>query len=145
MILYLDTSSLVKLYVEEPGSPAVQTEVEASELVATSIVAYAEARAALARRRREGSLTAAEHGRARAGLDVDWPRLLTVGVTESVTRKAGDLAERQRLRGFDALHLAAYLTVVQEFPAERVRFSTADLALERAARRTARSLSARRG
>ena len=61
MILYLDTSSLVKLYVEEPGSPAVHADVEGSELVTTSIVAYTEARAALARRRREGSLTAGDH------------------------------------------------------------------------------------
>jgi predicted nucleic acid-binding protein len=145
VILYLDTSNLVKLYVEEPGSPAVQTEVEASELVTTSIVAYAEARAALARRRREGSLTAAEHRKAKAGLEADWPRVLTAGVTESLTKRAGDLAERQRLRGFDALHLATYLTVVQEFPGEQVQFSTADLALDRAARRTARRLPARRG
>ena len=61
VILYLDTSSLVKMYVEEPGS--LQAEVEGSELVTTSIVAYGEARAALARRRREGSLTAAERRR----------------------------------------------------------------------------------
>jgi uncharacterized protein with PIN domain len=111
LILYLDTSSLVKLYVEEPGSPAVHAEVDGSELVATSTVAYAEARAALARRRREGSLTAAEHRKAKAGLDTDWPRVLTV---------------------------------VQEFPAEPVRFSTADVTLARAARRTTRRLSARR-
>jgi hypothetical protein len=69
---------------------------------------------------------------------------LTVDVTESLVRRAGDLAERQRLRGFDALHLATYLTVVQEFPAEPVRFSTADVTLARAARRTTRRLSARR-
>jgi uncharacterized protein len=144
VILYLDTSRLVKLYVEEPGSPAVHAEVEGAELVATSIVAYAEARAALARRRREGSLTAAGHRKAKAGLEADWPRVLTVDVTESVAKRAGDLAERQRLRGFDALHLATYLTVVQEFPAERVRFSTADVTLDRAARRTARRLAARR-
>jgi predicted nucleic acid-binding protein len=144
VILYLDTSSLVKLYVEERGARAVHADVESSELVTTSIVAYAEARAALARRRREGSLTATEHRKARAGLDADWPRVLTVDVTESLARRAGDLAERQRLRGFDALHLATYLAVVQEFPGERVRFSTADVALDRAARRTARSLSAHR-
>ena len=97
MITYLHTGSLVKMYVEEPGSPAVQAEVEGSELVTTSIVAYAEARAALARRRREGGLTAAEHRKAKAGLEADWPRVLTVGVTESLTKRAGDLAERQRL------------------------------------------------
>jgi len=89
-------------------------------------------------------LTATEHRKARAGLDADWPRVLAVDVTEPVARRAGagDLAERQRLRGFDALHLATYLIVAQEFPGERVRFSTADLALDRAARRAARSLPA---
>ena len=53
MILYLDTSSLVKLYVDEPGSEDVLRLVDQAELVTTSVVAYAEARAALARRRRE--------------------------------------------------------------------------------------------
>lgn len=42
MILYLDTSSLVKLYVVEPGSEDVQRLVERAELVSTSIVACAE-------------------------------------------------------------------------------------------------------
>lgn len=42
------------------------------------------------------------------------------------------------LRGFDALHLASYLAVRREFPGEDVRFSSADLALEQAARRVGR-------
>jgi len=90
-------------------------------------------------------LTATEHRKARAGLDADWPRVLAVDVTEPVARRAGagDLAERQRLRGSDALQLATYLTVVREFPGERVRFSTGDLALDGAARRAVRSLSGR--
>ena len=145
MILYLDTSSLVKLYVQEPGSQQVQKLVAKAELVATSVVAYAEARAALARRRREGGLTPAEYRRARAALDADWPRILTLEVSEPVARRAGDLAERERLRGFDALHLASYLTVAEEFPGEVVRFSAADKALTRAAARSTRRMPSRRG
>jgi predicted nucleic acid-binding protein len=137
MILYLDTSSLVKLYVVEPGSPEIQRTVERAELVSTSVVAYAEACAALARRRREKSLTPAGHRRARAAFEADWPRLLTLEVAEPLARRAGDLAERHRLRGFDALHLASYLTVTEEFAGEEVLFSAADHALERAARRAA--------
>lgn len=137
MILYLDTSSLVKLYVVEPGSRAVQREVERAELVTTSVLAYAEARAALARRRREKSLTPAGYRRARSAFEADWPRLLTLEVAESLARRAGDLAERHRLRGFDALHLASYLTVAEEFAGDEVRFSAADRALERGARRAA--------
>jgi predicted nucleic acid-binding protein len=135
VILYLDTSSLVKLYVEEPGSAAVRGMLEEAEIAATSVVAYPEARAALARRRRERSLTVAGHRRAKAALDADWPRMLALDVSASVARAAGDLAERQRLRGFDALHLACYLGMVKEFPGEDVRFSSADRTLERAARR----------
>ena len=138
MILYLDTSSLVKLYVDEPGSADVQRLVEEAEIVATSVVAYPEARAALARRRRESSLTPASHRRARAALEADWPRFLSLDVAEPLAKSAGDLAEHHRLRGFDALHLASYLRFAREFAAEDVRFSSADGALVRASRRAAR-------
>jgi uncharacterized protein with PIN domain len=50
MIAYLDPSSLVKMYVEEKGSTAIADLVESSKVTATSLVAYAEARAAFARR-----------------------------------------------------------------------------------------------
>ena len=53
MIVYLDTSSLVKLYVEEDESSKVDALVKSSKVTATSIIANAEARAAFARRFRE--------------------------------------------------------------------------------------------
>ena len=52
MMLYLDTSAVVKLYVEESMSSEVVVAVEEAEAVATSLIAYAEARAAFARARR---------------------------------------------------------------------------------------------
>ena len=51
VILYLDTSSLVKIYVAEQGSKDVQALVAQATVVATSRVAYPEMRAAFARRR----------------------------------------------------------------------------------------------
>jgi len=140
VILYLDASSLVKLYVEEPGSSDVHRLVEQAEIVGTSVMAYSEARAALARRRRERSLSPAGHRRSRAALDADWPHVLALDVSGALARGAGDLADRHRLRGFDALHLASYLTFAREFPDEDVRFSSADRALERAARLACRRL-----
>jgi predicted nucleic acid-binding protein len=147
VILYLDTSSLVKLYVDEPGSSEVQRLVDEAEVVTTSVVAYSEARAALARRRREKYLKPAGYRRAKAALDADWASILTLEVAEILAKSAGDLAERHRLRGFDALHLASYLFIVREFGGEEVRFASADQALVRAARRatrTARLTEARR-
>ncbi len=137
MIAYLDTSSLVKLYVEEEGSPLVRELVERSELVATSVVAYAEARAALARQRREGGLMATGYNRAKADFERDWPRYLTIEVSEAVYRSAGDLAEKHHLRGFDSLHLASYLALYRE-GARQTRFSAFDEALNRAARKEAK-------
>ena len=144
MILYLDTSSLVKLYVDEPGSQDVARLLDKSEIAATSVLAYPEARAALARRRRERSLTPTSHRRARMALDADWPRILSLDVGVALARQAGDLAERHRLRGFDALHLASYLAIAQAFPGDEVRFSSADKTLARAARRV-RTPKRRRG
>ena len=47
MILYLDTSSLVKLYLEEDGRQAVRSLVDLATVVATSVIAYPEARRVL--------------------------------------------------------------------------------------------------
>ncbi|MDL2718208.1 MAG: type II toxin-antitoxin system VapC family toxin [Acidobacteriota bacterium] len=134
MIVYLDTSSLVKLYVEEKGSRLVRDLVERAELVATSVVTYAEARAAFARQRREGGLTLTGFRQAKQDFDQDWPRYLAVEVNETVYRRAGDLAEKHHLRGFDSLHLAAYLSLCEE-NVRQVRFSSFDKSLNRAARK----------
>lgn len=131
--LYLDTSSLLKIYVAEDGSAEVRQELADCAAVATSAVTYAEARAALARRRRDGTLTAAVFRAAKRDFDEDWPRYLVVEPTMALCRKAGELAERHALRGFDSLHLAAFLQIVGDTPSSEVRFSSFDHELNRAA------------
>ena len=111
MILYLDTSALVKLYVREAGSETVRTFVNSASLVATSKVAYAEARAAFARAFREGVLGEEGYLQVVASLQSDWPRYLTLAVSDSLVWLAGELAERYRLRGFDSIHLASAMTL----------------------------------
>ena len=134
MRLYLDTSALVKLYVEEDGSGAVRRAVGQSRPVATSAVAYVEARAAFSRRRNEGHLTAAEHRRVVRDLDADWDRFLRLEVTEPLIREAADLAEAHRLRAYDAIHLAS-ARVMKERLGGTVLFASWDTHLERAAAR----------
>ncbi len=141
MTLYLDTSSLVKLYVAEPGSDMVRALVDGAALVATSAVAYPETRAALARRRREGGLTPAVFARAKRAFERDWPKYLAVAPSASICQAAGDLAERYRLRGFDSVHLASYLEVARRAGADETRFSSHDDRLNRAARLAARALA----
>ena len=40
----------------------------------------------------------------------DWPSLFAVELREGVVRRAGELAWRMALRGYDAVHLASALT-----------------------------------
>lgn len=133
MNLYLDTSTLVKLYVEEQVSEMVRDAVARAELVAISAVGYLEARSAFVRRRHEGALTAGGYRRSMRDLEADWARYLVVEVTEAILGRAAQLAERHRLRAYDALHLASAL-VLKSRLAEPVIFACWDRRLERAAR-----------
>jgi predicted nucleic acid-binding protein len=53
MMVYLDTSSLVKLYVDEIDSEKIRVIAYNTAAVSTSKVACAEARAAFARKQKE--------------------------------------------------------------------------------------------
>jgi len=139
--LYLDTSSLVKLYVAEPGAESVRELVEGAAIVATSVIAYAETRAALARLRREGLLRSPAFLSIKRSFEEDWPSYLTLDVTMAICRAAGDLAERYRLRGYDSVHLASFVEVARQAGANQTRFSSFDDQLNRAAQAVARTLT----
>ncbi len=136
MILYLDTSALVKLYVEEPLSQKLTVAVAESEAVATSLIAYTEARASFARARREARLPIQIYRRIVEAFSEDWPRYIAVAVTDRLVKDAGDLAANRALRGYDALHLAAALSLSQQVTAP-VTFLAFDRALSLAAKREA--------
>jgi predicted nucleic acid-binding protein len=138
--LYLDTSSLVKLYVNEPGSDVVRKLVDAATVVATSSIAYTETRAALARRRRERSLRPAAFASAKKTFEAEWSKYFAVEVTLTLCREAGEFAERYRLRAYDSVHLAAFGEVAREAGVRDTRFSSFDDALNRAAWSLGRSL-----
>ncbi len=134
MIVYLDTSSLVKLYVEEDESSKVDALVKSSEVTATSLVAYAEARAAFARRFREKAFTSDEYNRIKESFDKDWSSYLILSLTENMINLAGNLAEKHALRGFDSIHLASALTLRQKLFSPIV-FSCFDDKLQKASER----------
>jgi predicted nucleic acid-binding protein len=130
--LYLDTSALVKLYVDEEGSPAVRSAVDQAGLISTSAIAYIEARAAFVRRRHEGRLSIGDYRKIVRDLDADWARYLVMEVTDSLIREGARFAEAHRLRAYDAVHLAS-ATALRSRLGEPVIFASWDLGLEKAA------------
>ncbi len=104
MILYLDTSSLVKLYISETHSTLVKKWVEEAEIVATCRVAYPEMISALSRRFREGDLTKKEYELLINRFSGEWNRFASIDFNEL---EAGSLAKKYGLRGFDAVHLSS--------------------------------------
>lgn len=133
MILYLETSNLVKLYVEEPDSEDIKIRIAESDVVATSLVSYVEARAALARKFREKGLTTRDYESIKSDLDSDWDSLFVLSLTNALAKIAGSLAEKHGLRGYDSIHLASALEL-KKVITSAILFSSSDATLSEAAR-----------
>ncbi len=132
MILYLDTSSLVKLYVREDGSDEVKALFDGARVVATSQVAYAEACAAFARKHLQGDFTDEQYQAVITNLQQDWGAYFAMDVSWPVSKLAGALAERHSLRGFNAIHLASAL-ILKTRLGSTITFSSSNHKLEDAA------------
>ena len=114
MILFLDTSALVKLYLAEPGSERMRGAATQEGSIAASHLAFAEIHATFARRRREELLPAAELEQLRLRFADDWEELLQVPIGAGILALVPGLCERHPLRGGDALQLASALLLSQE-------------------------------
>ena len=133
MILFCDTSALVKLYILEDSSRDMQALAGAASAIAVCRIAWAEMMAALARRVREfpNDTDAIEVVRKR--LRADWPRYVVVEVTQALVELAGEYADTFALRGYDSVQLAAARTL-QDMAGEEIQFACFDSRLGKAAR-----------
>lgn len=106
MIAYLDTSALVPLLVEEPGSDVCAQLWDRADEIATVRIAYVEAAAAIAQARRLGRLSWREQREAVALLDDKWSQVDVIEVDQDLVVRAATLADVHELRGYDATHCA---------------------------------------
>ncbi len=106
-----DTSALIPLIVEEPSTPVCQRLWNEASRVASVRLLYAEASAALARAHRMARLTTTQLDAAIAALEDIVVELDHVEITDQLVRTAGALVRTHGLRGDDAVHLGAGLTV----------------------------------
>lgn len=107
MITYVDTSTLLKLLVEEEGSDRAELVWDTADTLASVSLVVVEARAALAAATRGERLTTQQHKQAKDELSALTGDLHLAAVTDDLIALAANLAESEGLRGYDAVHLAA--------------------------------------
>ncbi len=107
MILYCDTSALIKRYIEEEGTNIVDKLWEDSIFIATSVVAYAESLSAFNRKLREGLFSENDHNNALKQFKNDYYSLLLVPLDNNLNPIIEELLGRYSLKGFDSIHLSS--------------------------------------
>ena len=132
MILYLDTSALVKAYLTEPFRQPVLSAISKAEVVASHMLAYVEAHATFARLLREGGLPEPQVEVVKREFTADWANYMQIGTTQSLMQRAADLCEAFALRVYDSVHLASADFLLKQ-SGEVIVFACFDRKLNRAA------------
>lgn len=133
MIVYADTSALVKLFVKEEWADETREILKGAQIMGTGVLTRAELVAALARGMRRGYLLVEEAEEARRRLREVWQSWARLAVDERVVSLAEEMAWEHGMRGYDAVHLATAL-VWQEGIGHPVTLTTFDRELWEAAR-----------
>ncbi len=140
MMIYMDTSDVLKLFLEQEGCETVRQLIQDASELKTSVVTYPEARSAFARLARERRIPKAILDEALRDFERFWPTYSASEVDETLAFEAGELAERYRLRGCDSVQLACYARIVRASAPGEVLFSSSDVRLARAAQALASRL-----
>ena len=114
MNIYLDTSALVKLYIDEDGSDIVNDSTDRATIVSTSRIAYAEALSAFVRCKDEKVLSKKNYDKCITCFKFNWEMYFVIEASEKVIKIAGDLIEKHSIRGFDSIHLASAMVLRKE-------------------------------
>lgn len=107
MILFCDTSALVKLLISEPNSDQMEQSSSQAEAIAVCRITWAEAMAGMARRQREDPISGDDIEQARQRLILSWDQFMIVEVSQTLVETAGRFADVFALRAYDSVQLAA--------------------------------------
>jgi len=132
MILYLDTSALLKKYFKEKGSDEVSSNWKDATAIVTSSVAYGETLAAIYRKKREVKNGGGLFTDVLDAFRKDWASFIRVEVSDDLNEWIDKIVSRHPLRGFDAIHLSSALIIHDKVP-ETLTFACYDKRLLKAA------------
>lgn len=133
MILYLDTSALVKAYISEHNSREVLNAIKNANIIATHIIAFVEAHAAFSRLKREKKMREKDFESTKTAFSRDWKNYLQIENSQQLIERAADFTEAFALRAYDSIHLAAADLMTKQSKSP-VTFACFDLQLNKAAK-----------
>ncbi len=140
MMLYLDTSALIKRYINEAGSDLVNDLFAEARGIATGVISRVETAAAFAKAARIGILDREHAWQALQDFRAEWPDYIRLPVSEATVVKGDQLAWELNLRGYDSVHLAVASTW-EETLREEVVLVTFDQQLWQAAQQVGLKVS----
>ena len=109
MYYYMDTSALIKKYIDEVGSTQVRELIASddNEAIVTALITKAETGAALAAKVRNHTLSKTDYDQIISELDDDFSDNYTyIDLEYDIVTLAIKLAEKHKLRGYDSVQLA---------------------------------------
>lgn len=131
-MIYFDSSALVKRYVREDGSDAVQSLIRQGEGIATSKLTYPEMLSAFGRKQRAGELARGLFGRLLDQFEADWKTVFVVELHDDLLPTVKLLLTKYLLKGADTVHLSSALWLKRTVQAD-MTFVASDANLLKAA------------
>ena len=132
MIVYFDTSALIKRYITEDGTPAICAAWDTADAAVSCWLLYPEMIATFARKRREAVIATVQLELEEATFRRDWLALTRIACDDDLIRRIDALHARHSLRGADSTHLAAAIKY-RDLSGDPLGFACADLQLRIAA------------
>lgn len=132
MILYCDSSALVKKYIKEDGSQKVCDLILKAEFVVVSMVGYAEIFSAVYRKRHAREISPNLFLNIQKAFEEDWQAFVKVHVNTEVNQLVKKLLSHFPLRGFDAIHIASAIFIQHELK-QNIHFLSFDVKQNEAA------------
>jgi predicted nucleic acid-binding protein len=135
VIVYSDSSSIVKWFFDEPLMDLARGMRDKAEMVFTSLISFPEVMSAFNRAWREARCSKSDMELVRGEFLRIWPGLHWIKTSEALMRQAGQLIFWHNLRGFDAVHLASALLLKKESNGIDLFFSCFNKDLNQAAQK----------
>lgn len=114
MITYWDTSAVIPLLIREPSSDTCRRLWDSSSTAVTTLLLYVEASAALHQAHRLSRIDSSQLDELLTAFETYWDSLVVLGMGEGLIRHAAKLSGLHGLRGYDAVHCAAGLSMIDD-------------------------------